>query len=88
MTWGRAVLWFSWEGMGKAGLTGFGLANLNNVGGPCGTGTVPGDLMPGPGMVWAGAGGSVDEGGGRGWGLWIGWCAYERCACRRVVCYL
>lgn len=30
-TWARALSWFSWEEMGKAGSKGLGLACLNNL---------------------------------------------------------
>lgn len=73
---------------GQSGAGSFRLASLSNSGGLRSAGAAPSGLIAGPGAIRAGAGGSVDKGSGRGYWLWVGWCACETCACRSVVCAL
>ena len=49
------LLWFVRERMGKAGQTGLGLTSLSNFGQLWGIGALPSCLVPGPGVIAAGA---------------------------------
>ena len=84
------LLWFLWEGMGK-------VTSLNNFKKLQEVGTTPYWLISVPGVIRTGDSGfnegEFDKGGdkgrgGVGHGLQVGWFAYERHICRRVICYL
>lgn len=51
----RAFLVVSEGGSRRGRINGLGLAGLNDLGGLWGMGAVPGCLVPGPGMMRAGA---------------------------------
>ena len=48
------LLWFQWEGKGKAGQDGLGLADLNNISRFWCVRAVPACLVPGPATVTVG----------------------------------